>query len=53
MLSACISSRFLLGLEGIVSPMRMNPILKSQAYIHADPPAEEAEPTVYSQPNPK
>ena len=35
-----------LGLEGIVGPMRMNPILKSQAYINPDPPSDEAGTTV-------
>jgi hypothetical protein len=35
-----------LGLEGIVSPRHMSPILKSQAYINPDPPADEAKPTV-------
>ncbi len=35
-----------LGLEGIVSPRHMSPILKSQAYINPDAPADEAKPTV-------
>jgi len=35
-----------LGLEGIVSPMRMGPILKSQSYINPDPPADEPGATV-------
>ena len=35
-----------LGLEGIVSPMRMSPILKSRAYINPDPPADEPGTTV-------